>query len=471
MDIDHSILQDRFGISYLRPYQELIIRYILEHSTGKGRLLGILPTGSGKSLCFMYPASMPERKTILIYPLLALMNDQAERFRKAGIPCTILRGGLGSEERKKRIKEIRGRNDGAVITNIETLIAMKERGELRSISKGTDLIVIDEAHTVVTWGKSFRSAYLSLPEVLEEIGARITLAFTATVDREILDGINKYVFAGEKPYTVHASADRENIFYHSVRSLSKLRDVRKILSAPSSRPAIIFCRSRELTEHTAAELAGSFDIRHYHAALGKEEKEEKERWFMASESGVLAATTAYGLGMDKPDIRTVIHLSLPDDVTEFMQEAGRGGRDGGRMDSFVLYYASEHSGAEHVFRGEKCIRTALLSHMGEEREERMCLACSSCVPDGYTAAGETEILSFISRHPLITERSAAAAMTSGHIFMRRTRLPDWREEEVRKAIAVLCGEGAIRKMGTHLIARRQNASKRSETVPLSHPRC
>ena len=458
MTIDTTIIKERFGISYLRPYQELIIRYILdaERGDGNGRLLAVLPTGGGKSLCFMYPIAQVRKRAMLIYPLLSLMNDQAGRFRKAGLRHVILRGGLDKAERERRLRMIRDDESTSVITNVETLLAMHGRGELAMFSGTTELAVIDEAHTAVTWGETFREAYTRLPELLDEIRPRMTLAFTATVDKEILEGIIRYIFSGERPYVVQASADRENIFYHSVRSLSKMEDIRAILSPPRSRPAIIFCRSRGLTERIASVLSESgFDAKHYHAGLDKAEKEEKERWFLSSRDGVLASTSAYGMGVDKKDIRTVIHHSLPEDAPSFMQESGRGGRDGQRMDSYILYYPSEHSGIEEVFRSGQCIRDSLLSMMGEERDERRCLSCSACVPDGYTAAGEREIMRFITYHPLIRRESAAASLTARHPFFRSRRLPHWHEAEARKAIGMLISERRIREAFGRLIAVRQ----------------
>ena len=455
MTIDTTILKERFGISYLRPYQELIIRYILdsEDGDGKGRILAVLPTGGGKSLCFMHPIAQVRKRAILIYPLLSLMNDQATRFEKAGLSHVILRGGLDKAERTERMRMIRNDTSMSVITNVETLLAMQERGELAIFAGHTELVVIDEAHTAVTWGETFREAYTRLPELLDEIRPRMTLAFTATVDDRILAGIIRYIFSGERPYVVHASADRENIFYHSVRSLSKTEDIRMLLSPASSRPAIIFCRSRKLTEWIASELYG-FDARPYHAGMDKAEKEEKERWFLTSEDGVLVATSAYGMGVDKKDIRTVIHHSLPEDAASFMQESGRGGRDGQRMDSYVLYYPPEQSSIEGVFKVGGCIRSNLLTLMGEERNESNCLACSACVPDGYTAAGEREIMRFISHHPLIKEESAVASLTARHPFFRSQRLPHWREDEVRKAIGILTYEGRLIDIKGRLIARK-----------------
>ncbi len=449
--MDIELLKRKFGISYLRPYQELMIRYIIDASNGasNGRLLGILPTGGGKSLCFMYPIALLKKRTVLIYPLLSLMNDQAERFERAELPYVLLRGGLDNKERTKRIQRLRMEKDISLITNIETLLAMKEKGEI-GILKKSDMVIIDEAHTVVTWGESFREAYIHIKEVLDEIEPKLTLAFTATMDRRIRAGIINYIFSGKVPYIVHASMDRENIFYHSIRSLSKINDVKKILEEDAARPAIIFCRSRDETLRIATELSPSFTITHYHAGLAKEEKIEKEKWFLSSPDGVLASTSAYGMGVDKKNIRTVIHLHLPEDASSFMQESGRGGRDGKRMDSYVLYYKDEKSEIESVFKDKGCIRSALLFMMGEEREEKGCLSCSHCIATDYKAAGEEEIISYLKTHPFITAEGAARALTVP-FFLFSPRLRGWKEEEVRRALDTLIAEGRIKRIFSRLI--------------------
>ncbi len=460
--IDKDFAKERFGISYLRPYQELTITHILESSENKegGRILCCLPTGSGKSLCFMYPIAFLRKRSILIYPLLSLMNDQCGRFQKAGIPFVLIRGGLSEEERRKRLDKIREHDDIAVITNPETLIQLKKRNELR-VLKNAELAVIDEAHTAVTWGESFRTSYLELPGLLNEIRPHSILAFTATMDRRIEDGIISGLFLGRKPYIVRSSIDRENIFYHAVESLSKIQDAKKILREASSRPAVIFCRSRLLAEETAKRLSPFFDSKYYHARLEKEEKEKIEKWFLASNDGVLSSTSAYGMGVDKRNIRTVIHLSLPTSPADFLQESGRGGRDGDRMDSYVLFYKDEETPLSEIFKGKSCIRKSLLEAMGEEREERGCFSCSNCINDNYRRAGEDEILRWIRFHPASKINNAVLALTEKRLFSR-TRLEGWNEKEAEKAIRILGEEKKLRIMFQRIFPRLKTV------VPFSH---
>ena len=439
-----QMLKERFGVQYLRPYQELIISYILEHAGGRnqGRLLACLPTGSGKSLCFMYPAALGMGRCIFIYPLLSLMNDQAERFRKAGIRHVVLRGGMEEKEYREALRMIREDGSISVITNPEMLLAIRKRHGLSMFRAKTLMMVIDEAHTAVTWGESFREACLMTGKLAEEIQPDILAAFTATMDREIWEGIIKHVFSGVRPYTVRASPDRENIFYHFVRSLSPIHDAESLLSSNTARPAIIFCRSRKLAESTAERLSHAFPCRAYHAGMEKEARAETEKWFLSSHDGILAATSAYGMGVDKSGIRTIIHLSMPSSVPDFLQEAGRGGRDGKRMDSYVLAEHGRDTDLRDIFSGG-CIRHGLLSAMGYKTEHRECLACSACVPDGYIRAGEREITRWISFHPGASAGNAAAALVSEKLLSGKNRLRGWTEKEAEAAIHALAQEGRI----------------------------
>ena len=432
--IDKAILKKQFGISYLRPWQELVITRILELRDEGGKVLCILPTGSGKSLCFMYPIAVLERHSILVYPLLSLMNDQAKRLEKASIPFVLMKGGMTRDERNACFKRISEEKRIAIVTNPETLLAMEKRGELKLLSHPA-LLVIDEAHTAVTWGENFRPSYLELGRLVELLRADSTLAFTATADESITEGIIKHIFSGRIPYTVRDSSDRENIFYHSLKSLSKQKDIQKILAPPSSRPAVIFCRSRKETEY----LAGLLNSGCYHAGLTSEERKERERWFLSSSDGVLVSTSAYGMGVDKKNIRTVIHTHLPESVPDFLQESGRGGRDGGRMDSWILWYDEECSPIKDIFTNGKCIRHSLLLHMGEENAEE-CLGCSACVHDGYRRAGEDEIMAWVKWHPGHTIKGAAKSITTPAFFSRWKNMKGWNGRETEMAIKTLVEE-------------------------------
>ena len=455
MDIDINILQSSFGIHYLRPYQELIIRTILEsYENGEKKdLLGILPTGSGKSLCFMYPIRQLSIRAVLIYPLLSLMSDQKERFDRAGIPSVVLKGGLEREDRQKRIEFLKANPSASVITNPETLLAMMARGEERFLRNSTELVVIDEAHTAVIWGGTFREAYRELPRIIDAISPKIVLAFTATADKAIGKGILDGVFSGRNVYIVHSSPDRENIFYHAVYPLSKEKEARRILRDPASRPAVIFFRSRILAERIASALSDTFNAACYHAGLPAEERREKEEWFSASADGVLAATCAYGMGVDKKNIRTIIHWECPEDAASFLQESGRAGRDGRPALSCIFLSYQDKSPLMGIF-SSGCIRHGILKAMGEDTAEGKCLSCSSCLGDNPPRVGEAEIIGYIRHHPFASINNASAALASKSILFRKGKLCTWEEDEIRYGISVLIEEKRIRKLFGRLITGR-----------------
>ena len=455
MDIDLRLLKSAFGMHYLRPYQELIIRSVLDSHEGRERkdILGILPTGSGKSLCFMYPIRLLSIRAVLIYPLLSLISDQKERFDKAGIPSIVLKGGLSKKERRKRIGFLKADPSASLITTPETLLGMMENDEIRILRGSTELVVIDEAHTAVTWGETFRDAYRKLPEIIRAISPLIVLAFTATADNRIGKGILNGVFSGRNVHIVHSSPDRENIFYRAIYPLSKDKEARRMLQDPESRPAVIFLRSRILAERIASALSDEFPAACYHAGLPAEERREKEEWFSASADGVLAATCAYGMGVDKKNIRTIIHWECPEDAASFLQESGRAGRDGRPALSCIFLSYQDKSPLMGIF-SSGCIRHGILKAMGEDTAEGKCLSCSSCLGDNPPRVGEAEIIGYIRHHPFASINNASAALASKSILFRKGKLCTWEEDEIRYGISVLIEEKRIRKLFGRLITGR-----------------
>ncbi len=449
-----EIVKERLGISYLRPYQTLIICHILDNEAAgrRTRLIASLPTGSGKTLCFTAPMLFMKGVTVCIYPLLALISDQHKRFTLSGFNPVTLRGGMTREERKEAFRALKNGESRLVVTNVEMLLALMKTGELDSIKSLIETVVIDEVHTILEWGESFRPALLEISVVLDYIRPKNILAFSATINREIGRRIISLIFNNEKPYIVHGSADRENIYYHAVKTLNIEHDVFNILSDKEMLPAVIFCRSRDETQRWAEKLKRKgFESRFYHALVEKEEKKAIENWFMSSRSGVLASTIAFGMGVSKDDIRSVIHTFVPPDASSFLQESGRAGRDGRAAHSFILYSEKDPSSLTSVFSGKECIRRLLLEKMNEEVENRECLGCSKCTPDKYTRAGEREILGFIRYWGIMSEKMILKALTRRTIFSRSFSLRSWSEDDARGALEILIEEGKIRKLGPFII--------------------
>lgn len=439
-------LHESFHMSYLLPAQRAVITRIMENSLRKEESdsITIMPTGMGKSLCFMLPALMLHpRYTILTYPLLSLMNDQAKRLAEARIPYVLIKGGMEAKERQREIERL-GRHEASIlITNAESLIILIKRSMLDFLVGNIELFVIDEAHTAVTWAESFRPALREIRGISEYLRPHQRLCFSATCDSAILAGLKRDILANNDALVLRLSSDRPNIFYAALRSLSRKRDIGKILQSEERRPALVFCSYRDETEEYYQYFKDAFPSFYYHAGLKRERKVEIEKLFHASDKAILFATNAYGMGVDKKDIRTVIHLHAPDDAASFIQESGRGGRDGGKMLSIVLYSSKDKGRLKDIFSGRGCIRHELLSLMGEKSEQR-CSACSNCTSFDITPSGEEEIVLLLSRLPLLLTRKSAVWVLS------ITALKGWRREEITSAIRALLDEKRIKSFFNRL---------------------
>ncbi len=348
-----TLAQERFHVPRLMPLQRFVIANILDniehqeyapsegergpgtdreiaekarHSETYNQLV-LFPTGFGKSICFQLPALLLEGLTLVVYPLLALMNDQKRRLDEAHIPCALFRGGFSEEEWRAQEALISSGKAKVVVVNPEILCAPRLRTFLGRFKIAH--FVIDEAHCISEWGETFRPSYLTLGESARSLSPRILSAFTATAGPSIVESIEKSLFLGKGYRLVTAEADRPNILYGVVHALSPSRALRQLLLS-CKKPAIVFDRSRSGTRIKAAYLQsiGFLETRFYHAGLSRQERKDIESWFQESDDAVLVSTNAYGMGMDKKNIRTVIHTSLPDSAEAYIQEAGRGGRDG-----------------------------------------------------------------------------------------------------------------------------------------------
>ena len=408
----------RFGITTPKPYQILVMHRILEQedSTSVRHQLVILPTGMGKSLCFLLPAVLCKGITVIVYPLLALMNDQVARLGKAGIDCICIRGGQSGKERKDLFRKL----DSGTKIVVTTAESLQNRHVLYELGKRRiSLLVVDEAHVISQWGKDFRPAYSTLTDVVIRLRPHQILAFTATASEQTIRDIQSCLFFSS-PLIVRADADRPNIIYRTYRTLNRTQGVLE-LARRCEKPAIVFCRKRadtmRLCTALVSELRG-MEIRYYHAGLSRAERESLEKWFMESEKGILISTSAFGMGLSKNNIRTVIHHRLPQSAEEYLQESGRAGRDGNTALAYVLvtYHdvvsEEKYSPLLDIFISEKCRRRALLSELGQEKDE--CTGCDVClnqIPKGFTA--EIQIRNLIRRWPFRFNAMMASYLLCG----------------------------------------------------------
>ena len=455
-------LKDKLGITYLLPHQELVVTHIAvnEENNKETKLLAVLPTGSGKSICFLAPLIFIKGVVLCIYPLLSLMADQERRMKAMNIPAATLKGGMDRNEKEKIIEALIKGKYKVLITNIEMLLSLIKHPRYAPLWKMISTIVIDEVHTTVTWGDTFRPSYKELPEVIKKINPRHILAFTATLDDTMYATIQDRVFLGEKPYIVKASSDRNNIFYHSVHTLKMEDDLLRLLRNKAYRPSVVFCPSREETERIAFFLCKhGIKCLFYHAGLDKERRKAIEDKFSYSTQYVLSATNAYGMGVDKKDIRSVIHIYLPQKADEFLQESGRCGRDGEEAHSFVLWKSTEQSELKDIFSSGKCIRNALLKKMGEETEHDECGLCSACTSDGFVPSGEKEILKETNRHIFRTRKNVIKRLKKKSLFNPFPSLCTWSEKEIERGIDEMVSSFDIKIKGDIMVLTKRGKKR------------
>lgn len=374
-------LQGRFGLHFLFPFQRLVVSNILGDEPSHYHQIVILPTGAGKSLCFQLPSLLLEGLTVVVYPLLSLMSDQARRLEEKGIPVVVLKGGMFREERRSALTSLSDGSARFVITNPETLHQQWCLDALKPLT--VSHAVLDEAHCVSQWGESFRPAYLTVGDSFRAIQVERITAFTATAGPKILDGIRKYIFP-DGAHLIQGNTDRENIYYRVVPAAVKTRTIAQEIRA-NPRPAIVFCATRRSTERVAVNLIERLHpipVRFYHAGLSRPRKKEIEEWFFTSDDGVLVSTTAYGMGVDKPNIRHVLHHDIPDTPEAYLQESGRAGRDRLPSLSTIVYDATDEysrnlsGGMGKIIRSTECRRNFLAGMMGFEQDT--CTGCDYC---------------------------------------------------------------------------------------------
>ena len=401
----HEVLERVFGYDAFRGEQESII----DHVAGGGDALVVMPTGGGKSLCYQVPALLRDGVAVVVSPLIALMQDQVDALLQAGVRAAYLNSTLTFAEVRAIETDARAGSLDLLYVAPERLMGERTLALLDTIRVA--LFAIDEAHCVSQWGHDFRPEYLQLSVLHERYPDAPRIALTATADAPTRREIAERLGLGDARVFV-SGFDRPNIRYAIVPKQNPRNQLLRFLDAGHRGHAgIVYCLSRRKVEETAGWLRErGYDALPYHAGMSADERKRHQDAFVREDAVVIVATIAFGMGIDKPDVRFVAHLDLPKSIESYYQETGRAGRDRAPSDAWMAYGLSdvvtlrqmvEGSGAEEQRKRIEvrkldallglcelttCRRLALLAYFGEERADP-CGNCDNCIapPEAWDA--------------------------------------------------------------------------------------
>ena len=390
-----SILKNIFGYGTYRPLQ----REVIENVLARRDTLAVMPTGGGKSLCYQIPALLLDGLTVVVSPLIALMKDQVEQLRAFGVPSLFLNSSLSPQEYRENMDYVKRGEVKLLYVAPETLLTPRILALLAEVK--VDLLTIDEAHCISEWGHDFRPEYRQIVEVRKRFPEAVCLALTATATSRVRQDIRSTLkFATTNEFV--ASFNRENLYIEVLRKQDPYRQTLQMLERYKDQSGIIYCFSRKQVDELAGYLASKgYSVRPYHAGLEDSERRRNQEAFIRDDAQIIVATIAFGMGINKPNVRFVIHFDLPKSIEGYYQEIGRAGRDGLPAHCLLLYsysdaaklnyFIDQKTGAEKRVATQHldaivryaedettCRRKPLLNYFGEAVSADNCSNCDNC---------------------------------------------------------------------------------------------
>ena len=392
-----SILKTVFGYDEFRPLQFEIITNILE----KKDALVVMPTGGGKSLCYQIPALIFEGLTIVISPLISLMKDQVEQMIQSGVAVAVLNSSLSADEYRRNVQLVKQKKAKMLYLAPEALLKSSMLELLSAVD--IDCLAIDEAHCISQWGHDFRPEYRRLAEARDHFNGTVCVALTATATPRVREDIKTSLHM-DRGREFMASFNRENLFIQIHPKDNPVDQTIQFIRKFPDQSGIIYCFSRKQVEDLNAVLANEgFPVRPYHAGLSDLDRHRNQEAFIRDDVQIIVATIAFGMGIDKPNVRFVVHFDLPQNIESYYQEIGRAGRDGLKSHCLLLFsygdvqkikyfidqkndpekrVASIHlSSLLRLAETEVCRRIPLLYYFGEDYTSDKCNMCDNCLSE------------------------------------------------------------------------------------------
>ncbi|MGE5499207.1 MAG: DNA helicase RecQ [Syntrophothermus sp.] len=391
-----EILKSVFGYKSFRPFQEDIISNILNRKD----LLAVMPTGGGKSLCYQVPALIFDGLTVVISPLISLMMDQVSQLRQLGVSAVMLNSAIPSGEYCYNYDLVMKGKARLLYLAPESL--QKEDVIKLLLSVRVDCITVDEAHCISEWGHDFRKEYRQIALLRKRLPSAVFIAFTATATRRVQDDIIKSLEM-QHPEKFVASFDRTNLFLKVVQKNNPYEQAVAFINEHRGKSGIIYCFSRKQVDDLYKKLsAAGYSARPYHAGLSDVERHQNQDQFIKDDIDIIIATIAFGMGINKPDVRFVLHYDLPKNIESYYQEIGRAGRDGLKADCLLLFgygdlvklnHFIDQKETERDYLNAKshlnamvsyaecnvCRRIPMIEYFGEKFNKENCGMCDNCV--------------------------------------------------------------------------------------------